>query len=280
MPAVVVRNEAGDRFDALAERIEAIAAETLPLVEAVTGLPLPDPIVIRTMTVRAWARDHRRSTKRLLFSEAEQFAPSLADVRTAALLRKGRLKTHRKLWPAIGGQAVLFEPGQPELVFLPEALRHAGRLDDTAFLNKALAHEQTHLAQYVASGGAAWAAQDTFFPVLRGVAGRAYGLLHEGHAYWADQQITTKIFGEPVTTDEASPHASARFLKVFTSPQRMAAVELYRQAVDNVARIINTEGLDAFNTVWTTPDLVPTTEEVADGLTGWPARFAGPEVTA
>ncbi|MFE9601474.1 hypothetical protein [Streptomyces hokutonensis] len=280
MPAVVVRNEAGDRFDALAERIEAIAVETLPLVEAVTGLPLPDPVVIRTMTVRNWTREHRRSTKRLLLSETEQLSPSFRDMRAAALLRKGRLKTHRKLWPAIGGQAVLFEPGQPELVFLPEALRHGDRLEDTPFLNKALAHEQTHLAQYVASDGAAWAAQDTFYPALRGVAGLAYGLLHEGHAYWADQQITTKIFGEPVTTDEASPHASARFLKVFASPQRLAAGELYRRAVDNVARIINAEGLDAFNAVWTTPDLVPTAGEAADGLATWPARFAGPGVTA
>ena len=280
MPTLEVRNEAGNRFDALAERIEAIAAETLPLVEAVTGLPLPDPVVIRTMTFRNFTREYRRSTKRLLFSEIEQLSPSLQDMRTATIQRKVRLKTHRNFWPAIGGQAVLFEPGQPELVFLPEALHHGGRLDDSPFLHKALAHEPTHLAQYVASGGAVWAAQDTFFPSLRGVAGRAYGLLLEGHAYWADQQITTKVFGEPVTTDEASPHASARFLKVFASPQRMAAVELYRQAVDNVAQIINTEGLDAFNTVWKTPDLVPTAEETADGLAAWRARFAGPGVTA
>lgn len=131
-----------------------------------------------------------------------------------------------------------------------------------------------------ATNGAVWAAQDTFFPALRGVAGRAYGFLLEGHAYGADQQITTKIFGEPVSTDEASPHASAHYLKFFSSPQRLAAVELHRRAVDNVAQIIDTEGLDAFNTVWTTPDLVPTAEDAADGLNAWRARFAGPGVTA
>ncbi|MET7490477.1 hypothetical protein [Streptomyces sp. NPDC005538] len=207
MPAVVVRHEAGKQFDPLAEQIEAVAAETLPLVEAVTALPLPDPVVIRTMTVPAWKKAHRRSTKRLLLAETEELAPSTHDLRTALVTRKLRLKVLRRQWPAIGAQAVLFEPGQPELVILPEALRHGGRLGDTPFLYKTLAHEPTHLAQYAASEGSVWAAQDTLYPALRGVADRAYGFLLEGHAYWADQQITAKILGEPVRTARVPPRA-------------------------------------------------------------------------
>ncbi|MEV6483347.1 hypothetical protein [Streptomyces sp. NPDC051576] len=275
MPAVVVRHEAGKQFDPLAERIEAVAAETLPLVEAVTALPLPDPVVIRTMTARAWRKAHRRSTKRLLLAETEELAPSTHDLRAALVTRKLRLKVLRRQWPAIGAQAVLFEPGQPELVILPEALRHGGRLDDTPFLYKTLAHEPTHLAQYAASEGRVWAAQDTLYPALRGVADRAYGLLLEGHAYWADQQITAKILGEPVRTGTDSPRTSARFRKLFTPAQRQADAELFASAVDSVAQIVETAGLDGFNRVWKSPDLVPSAEEAVGDLPAWQARFAG-----
>ncbi|MDQ0904481.1 hypothetical protein QFZ22_000466 [Streptomyces canus] len=274
MPSVDVRNEAGPRFDPLAARLDALAVETLPLVEAVTGLPLPDPVVIRTMTVRDWKREHRRSAKRQLHSETVELDVPLKALRQAGIQSAGRQRFRKRFWPTIGGQAVLFEPGRPELVLLPKALRHGGRLDDTAFLYKALGHEMTHLAQYAASDGAIWAAQDTFYPAQRGIADRDYGFLLEGHAYWADQQITTKILGAPVSTDEASPHSSRRYRKLAASPHRHAAVEQFRRACDTVSQIINSHGLDVFNQVWHRPDLVPTQKETSDDVAAWQARFS------
>jgi hypothetical protein len=275
MPAVVVRNEAGDRFDTLAERIEAIAAETLPLVEAVTGLPLPHPVVIRTMTVRNWTREHTRSIQRRLLVEAEEFQPSPEEAHVAAERQKSMLKTLRAYWPLMGGQAVTFKPGQSEVVILPEALRHAAQLHDTPFLSKLLAHAPTRLAQYVASEGTVWAAQDTFFPALRGVEGRDYGFLLEGHAYWAAQQITTKIFGEPVSTQQVPEHATARYRDLFASMQARGAEGQLRRAADSVGHIIAVDGLARFNRVWKSPELVPTVEEAASGGASWQGRFSG-----
>ncbi|MDQ0810209.1 hypothetical protein QFZ63_001923 [Streptomyces sp. B3I7] len=266
----IVRQEAGPDYAALGGRLERIAAETAPLVTAVTGLPLPDSIVIRTMTLPDWKRAHRHSSKQQLVVEALQLG---ATNRTKAKMhRLARLMGMRMLWPTILGQAVAFEPGRPELVIVPEALRHAGRLDDDPVLYKLLGHEMTHLAQDAASDGAMWAAQDSYFPNLRGTADRDHHFLLEGHAYWADQRITAKTFGEPVSTDEPSPHASARYLKLFTSPLRTPVVELQRRATDSVAQIIDAEGLDAFNRVWTTPALVPLKSETTTPEQ-WRRRF-------
>ncbi|MFD8897549.1 zinc-dependent metalloprotease [Streptomyces ardesiacus] len=266
----IVHQEAGSAYAALGERLERIAAEAAPLVTAVTGLPLPDSIVIRTMTVRDWKRAHRRSSKQRLVTEALQLGA--ASRTKARMRRRASLVGMRMLWPTMLGQAVAFEPGHPELVIVPEALQHAGRLDDNPVLYKLLGHEMTHLAQDAVSGGAVWAAQDSYFPDLRGTADRDYHFLLEGHAYWADRQITAKTFGEPVSTDEPSPHASARYLKLFTSPLRTPVVDLQRRATDSVAQIIDAEGLDVFNRVWTTPDLVPLKSETSTPEL-WRRRF-------
>lgn len=69
MHSIVVRNQAGRRYETLAARLNAIADETLPLVEDITGLPLPDPVVIRLIRPRAWRTSHARRHKRLLSAE-------------------------------------------------------------------------------------------------------------------------------------------------------------------------------------------------------------------
>ncbi|QNP74956.1 hypothetical protein IAG44_39770 [Streptomyces roseirectus] len=266
----LVRQEAGPEYDALGKRLEKIAAVTAPLVTAVTGLPMPESVVIRTMTVHEWKQAHRRSSEHLLRTEALQLG---ATSRTKARLRRRiQLAVMNRMWPVVLGQSVPLEPGHPELVILPEALKHAGRLDDDPVLHKILGHEMTHLAQDAAGDGTVWTAQDTYFPDLRGIADRDYHFLLEGHAYWADQQITTRLYGTPVCTDKPSPYASARYLKLFNSRLRTQIVEVQRRATDSVARIIATEGLDAFNRVWTTPTLVPLKSETSTPEL-WRRRF-------
>lgn len=280
MPVLVIRNEAGDRFEALAECLKATAVETLPLVERVTGLPLPDPVVIRTMTVRNWTRAHRRSMQERLLAEAQQLHPSREEMHAAAVMRMAMLKAQRTFWPLTGGETVMLTPGQPEVLILPQALEHAGRLDDTPFLSKLLAHEQTRLAQYAASEGEVRETQQTFFPDLRGVTGRAYDFLMQGHAGWADRQITARLFSEPVPNEQVTARASARYRDLFATPQHQKAAQQARQAGDSVARIITAEGLAHFNQVWKNPDLVPTIEETTSDLAAWQKRFARPGVTA
>ncbi|MET8948798.1 hypothetical protein ABZX30_36110, partial [Streptomyces sp. NPDC004542] len=227
-------------------------------------------IVIHTMTPSDWESAHERSSEQFLAAEAVQLGVTFKM--KAKIKRQVRIASMRMLWPAMLGQAVAFEPGHPELVIVPEALQHAGQLNNDPVLHKLLGHEMTHLAQYAASEGAMWAAQDSYFPDHRGIADREYQWLLEGHAYWADRRITSKIFGEPVSTDEPSPDASARYLTLYTSPLRAPIVEMQRRATDSVTQIIDTYGLEGFNRVWTTPDLVPLKAETSAPEI-WQKRF-------
>ncbi|MEU1296071.1 hypothetical protein ABZ439_26980 [Streptomyces sp. NPDC005840] len=257
----IIHQEAGSAYDSLGERLDRIAAETAPLVRNVTQLDLPEPVVIRTMKVPHWKKAHRRASKDQLKRESREIGASSQS--EAKRIRRQRLFSMRILWPTMLGQAVELEPGKPELLILPEALQLAGRLGDDPVLYKILAHEMTHLAQYCASGGAVWAAQDTLYPSLRGTEERDYSFLLEGHAYWADRQVTAKLFGKPVSTDEPSPDASSLYLKMFKSPLRSEAVERDRRSLDSVTSILEATGAATFNRVWTDPDLTPLKSETS-----------------
>ncbi|MFE7133840.1 zinc-dependent metalloprotease [Streptomyces sp. NPDC057638] len=272
MPQIDIRLTAGRAHRDFGERLRAVAEETVPVVEAVTQLPLPDPVVIRTLTPRRWLRDHKRSTKRRLTLEMTELGlsavrPHLGSARASVLGGVAFLRTH---WVAIGGQAVEYAPDRPEVVICPEALRHCGRLDDLSMLYKIVAHEVTHLAQYAASGGAVWRAQSTHFPALRGTTDLDYHWLLEGHAYAMDQRITAKILGAPVRTDTTSPRASARHREVVTEDTHRAQLRHLDQAADGVEGAIDRLGLDTFNRIWTSPDLIPLEQE-----TGMPEQWWG-----
>ncbi len=253
----IVRQEVGLRFAKWGEQLEAIASETAPIVTAVTGLTLPDPVVIHTMTLRDWKKAHNRSSKRRMRAERTRLNPSVGDRLKGAGRRRASLMFMGTFWPLMMGESVEFEPGCPELVVVPEALELSGRIDDLPVLHKVLGHEMTHLAQHRASDGAVWAAQESFFPKLAGTADRDYKFLMEGHAYWADQQITAQIFGEPVSTDEVSASASDRYRKLYDHPLRKPLMEMQRRATSHVTQLIEKEGISFFNRVWSDPRRVP-----------------------
>ncbi|MEK8146334.1 hypothetical protein NKH18_48970 [Streptomyces sp. M10(2022)] len=179
--------------------------QTAPLVEAVTGLALPDTVVVRTTTARQWQAAHRRQDKGRLRAEGRELRPSRSSRRDAKAEVTALRKDRRIIWPTIGAEVVEDRQGRPELVILAQAMREAGRLNDEPTLHKIIAHEMTHLAQHTASNGSIWQLMHTLYPNERGIANRNYNFLVEGHAYWADQQITTKLLGAPVPTGEISP---------------------------------------------------------------------------
>ncbi|WP_437054817.1 hypothetical protein [Streptomyces sp. enrichment culture] len=266
-----MRHEAGSEFVDLGHRLAVICAEIAPVVEQVTELALPDQMVIRTMTVPDWQQAHRQRTGRRLFAEFEELRPTSDEKHQAGERRRVLLKFQSLFWPTLPAESVEFVSGCPELVVLPEALRHAGRLDDDPALYRICAHELTRLAQYEASGGAVWRVPDTFFPQLRGIQGRDFGALVEGHACWADQQVTSALFGAPVSTDEPCACASLRYRVLHTSPLRMASVAGQRTATATVAQLIRLEGLGFFNRVWKDLTLTPlVSDTTADA---WHQRF-------
>ncbi|MET9566797.1 zinc-dependent metalloprotease [Streptomyces tauricus] len=268
----VVRQNAGPEFDELADRLSAIADVTGPLIETVTGLRLPDSAVIHLMTFDNWKKAHELRSEQRLSDEAAQFDIGVMGKLKAQHHRGLQLAVRFKFWPMMAGEAVDFVPGDPELVIVPEALRHAGRLHDDPALHKLVAHEGTHLAQYAANGGGIWHDQESFFRQERGVADRIYAFLVEGHAYWADAQITTKIFGAPVTTDEASPDASETWRKLASSPLPQKTKANLLRSTEAVAQLIDDVGVDVFNQVWIQPDLLPTAADCEQPET-WRRRF-------
>ncbi|MDV9188544.1 hypothetical protein R6L23_10000 [Streptomyces sp. SR27] len=272
MRTLLVHHDAGRRFDGLADRLDAVMKRTAPLVEMVTGLALPDTVVIRTMTVRKWLSAHRRNDRALLLAEDRELQPSPSDRRTAKSGAKVRRRSRRIMWPGIGAQVVDFDRGRPEMVVLPQALREAGRLDDEPVLQKIVAHEMTHLAHFALGAGSPWDLMTTRYAGLRGVGDRDFSFLVEGHAYWTDQQITTKLLGAPVPTAEISPHATLRYRALAATPQRNATLAYFTRAASAVGTIIDAQGLDVFNGVWSDPELVPLRSET-DTPDLWIRRF-------
>ncbi|UFQ99874.1 hypothetical protein KBP30_00935 [Streptomyces sp. Go40/10] len=272
MTRTVVHHEAGPRFDDLAERLQAVVEPIAPLVEAVTRLTLPDTVVIRTMTPRQWLAVHRRQDRRQLRAEARELDPSRCARRSAKAETRSLRKARRSVWPGIGAQVLEPRQGHPEVAVLPQALREAGRLNDEPVLHKVVAHELTHIAQYATTDGAAWRLMKTFYADQRGIADRDFSFLLEGHAYWADRQITTKLFGAPVPTAEISPHATLRYRSLAETSHHREVLKRLSTASDSVAQIIDAAGLDVFNQVWTTPSLVPKKSETRTPEL-WCARF-------
>ncbi|MGW0924946.1 zinc-dependent metalloprotease [Streptomyces sp. NPDC002755] len=269
---ITVHHDAGRRFNNLAQRVEAVAAETAPLVEAVTGLVLPDTVVIRTMSPRAWLKAHQRRSAQLLRAEARELHAPRRRKRQAKVQHYLQCNARHRAWRLIGAQVVDFHPGQIELVILPQSMHEAGRLNNPAVLTKVICHELTHVAQHATDNGAMWRLQDSYYPELRGTADRDYAFLVEGHAYWADRQITTKLLGAPVSLKDISPHATHRYKDLAENPHRAETLEYFTKAVDSVEEIVTTHGLDAFNQVWHRPDLVPTRDEASTPI-GWIRRF-------
>ncbi|MFK0284230.1 hypothetical protein ACIQVL_27740 [Streptomyces sp. NPDC090499] len=276
MTSAVVRNEAGRRYDGLAERFKTIAGETLPLVESVTELSLPPVVTIRLMAPRAVRKAHARRRRRLWRSESFELDASAADMRQGLAVIKALTKSYRQTWFPTGAQSVLFTPGQPEIAVVPRALWEGGVLNNERFHYTTVAHEATHLAQYAATQGKAWAGMDTLVPHLRGIADRDYGFLLEGHAYWADSQITTKLLGPPQDSTWPSPHASLRFKTLATAWKKSKKGDYREHTAPSVEAIVDAYGLARFNTVWEClPELVPTRAETQTPAE-WAHRFSVP----
>ncbi|MFF4859956.1 hypothetical protein ACFY2N_34320 [Streptomyces rubiginosohelvolus] len=254
-------HKAGKEFDELAERIGVLVEQAAPLVEEVTNLRLPESVVIRTMTWRKWHRSVSRRFRRELGAETGELRPSITAIVRAQLGVKAGLAALRTEWVGIGAETIDFR-GQPEILVLPQALREAGRLNDDQSLLKVVAHELTHVAQRHHAPNAARLVQ-TRFPDERGVTDRDYSFLFEGHAYWADSQVTTKLLGAPVPIAEISPHSTLRYRAMAERPERAAALRHVETARDSVSAAISVLGLDRFNDVWRDRDLVPLKSETS-----------------
>jgi hypothetical protein len=271
-----VHQEAGAQFDELGRRIEEMLPEVLPLVRSVTSLPMPEVLTIRLMKAKAWLKLRQREEKKFLVSETKELevGPQAAMVANRAF--KDRQRSRAAVQDMIGAQTFQDRHGRPHILLLPETLAKAGLLVGDDFLCKTLGHELVHGAQHEAGKGRLFTLQDSFFPHLRRSQNLHWSFLMEGHAIWADRQITTRILGYEVPLGPNEKHAEPKYLEaLYQIKGREKSLQVYGDGARAVADIVQTHGLESFNRLWSDPDLlfVPTFHQ-AENPAEWCARFS------
>jgi hypothetical protein len=271
-----VLQDAGAKFDELGHRIEEMLPDVLPLVSSVTSLSIPDDLTIRLLKRSAWLKLRRREEKKFLLREVKELelAPQVAMQANRTL--KDRHRNRVASQALIGAQTVHDKHGRPHVLLLPENLDQAGLLVGDDYLCKTVGHELVHGAQHEASKGWLFTVQDSFFPHLRRSQNLHWSFLLEGHAIWADQQITTRLLGHEVPLGPNERHASPQYMEALRQIKgREEALQTYRDGARAVSDIVQTHGLESFNRLWPDPNLlfVPTFHQ-AENPSQWCERFS------
>ncbi|MFE2595963.1 zinc-dependent metalloprotease [Streptomyces sp. NPDC057617] len=265
---IEVRDET-DCHASLREQIEDIVIEVAPLVADVTGLSLPSRVVYRLITPTVWKHESIEAIWALLARDIAELSPSGARRTEAKTDVQVQTRLIPLVWPLVMGQTIETGTGtQTHLV--PATLKHTGVLSDERFLCQVVVHELVRQMQH-AAGANGWR---TFMPDLRGLADRAISHLIEGHARWADQLVTAKLFGTPV--DAGLAPWSDLYRKSSQHPEVKDMWEQrhipYRQGTQFVGAVVAVGGTDAVNRIWGDREMIPRTHEILDpGL--WLQRY-------
>lgn len=281
MTAFDIRDETGDH-QALAARIEKAARQAAPLVEEVTGLPLPT-VRISLMDRQAWV-DKSIGPLAAAVAEAERSGDTdravMARAQSAALQMELRLFWILRRGLSVSEQS-LDGTCSARYLMVPDAVRHRGLVRVPLGLERTIVHECVHQAQISTSGG-------RVVPPQGG--GRDPGAFTCGHADWAEAQITHTLWGAAPTDERLRPslryrrsawlrRMQIRVAEALTSTQveRPPRVPRVTEADPSVTHFVGTTiaraGLSAWNfAVWRDPSSVPAPEEVRDPV-AWMTRM-------
>ncbi|TXL83952.1 zinc-dependent metalloprotease [Streptomyces sp. IB2014 016-6] len=277
-----IRHEAGAEADALVARIAGIAEQVVPVLEEVTDLPVGPGAVIRILTPDAWAVAQAmhlaRGTQRDI-TDLDLTPEQIEQCRNRA---RATAEEARLVWPLVMGSTVEAMDGTPHVLLVPEALGHCGVEEPELF--KVIAHELNRIAQHRAGDGAAFLAQSTAFPALRGLKGVMAPYFLSGHSRWADLKVTTRLLGREVNEDTGWQSETYRHLKQqqvrehYSGPQAKAAAPgparaAYVDGAQWIRTVVNRVGTGAVNRAWKDTTLMPTWAETADP-DAWIARVA------
>lgn len=265
MTDVKVLHETG-KHGYLHERVESILDEVVPVVRETTRLELPDVVVFRIVDGETWQTDSESDltgfVSRFRARRPRSHAPAIGLVERVSL---GRF---RKVAPLLGGVLVMGATTagpaeQSQTMLVPEALAHSGVLSSPYYLTQLVVHELVHHAQSLATcHREVWAAEKPAALLRAG----AIKFVEEGHAYWADQEVTRRLFGEPkdIHTAPASIHSDvyqdAMKNKIIARMRR--GPDIYTEGRKIVTAAIEAVGPPLFNRVWTDLSLLPTKHEL------------------
>ncbi|MFD9441823.1 zinc-dependent metalloprotease [Streptomyces sp. NPDC060006] len=249
----------------LRDRILGILDTVAPHVAQTTGLPLPAEIRYRLLTPNRWRTEHRHITRRVLDRDItdlkltpQEISRTRKRVRTAGLIPV-------LTWPFTPTDTHQAADGQHETILTPTAWRHAGLLVDEPALHQVVTHALVHHLQAEARNSTVW---KTFFPDKRGMSDvphRSPAFVLEGHAHWADQQITRRLFGTPADHRHAPKSWRYRLHHSLPAIHRLGPSRAaYEKGTALIARAVEAHGTHVVNRVWKDISLLPTAEEIAD----------------
>ncbi|MET9976294.1 zinc-dependent metalloprotease [Streptomyces microflavus] len=265
MTDVKVLDETG-KHGYLQERIESILDEVVPVVRETTRLELPALVVFRIVAPETWQTDSEADltgfVSRFRARRPRWHAPAIGLVERVSL---GRF---RKVAPLLGGVLVMGATTagpaeQSQTMLVPAALAHSGVFSSSYYLTQLVIHELVHHAQNLATlHREVWAAEKPSALLRAG----SIKFVEEGHAYWADQEVTRRLFGEPkdVHTAPASiqsgVYQDALKNKIIARMRR--GPDIYTEGRQLVTTAIEAVGPSLFNRLWTDLSLLPTKSEL------------------
>ncbi|WP_247706732.1 zinc-dependent metalloprotease [Streptomyces liliiviolaceus] len=261
----------------LRDRIREVLERVAPHVAETTGLPLPAQARYRLLPPKAWREEFRLNAHRILARDIAELDPTPAEIDATRVVLKGAGAAAVLVWPLVLGSTHKAADGQHETVIAPTTWRHAGLLADDPAIHQVVAHELVHHLQAKARAGEVW---KTFFPARRGLENiprDSFTYVLEGHATWADQQVTGRLFGTPA--DHRQARKSWRY-RLHDNPviRRLGpSREAYEQGAALIARAVQAHGTHSVNRIWKDVSLLPTAEELADPA-AW-ARRLWPQAT-
>jgi len=261
------------RHPELADRLSTILHTVAPLAQETTGLPLPPEVRYRLLTPKDWRKASIQDKERILTQDLRDLELAPEEGAAVSLHLKAARAFLTLVWPLVCGETHVAADGQSETIIAPRALHHTGLLAAEQCLTQLIAHELTHHLQIAAHSGTVW---DTYFPGKRGItAGSSISTVLEGHARWADQQVTARLFGAPVAFETQARRSWRARLTASLPGIRKAGPSraAYEQGARLIRHAVDAHGSDLVNRVWKDTSLLPTGEEIAAPDT-WVQRIA------
>ncbi|MEH0415917.1 zinc-dependent metalloprotease [Streptomyces sp. B21-083] len=250
------------RHPDLAEQIDRILHRVAPTVEETTNLPFPQEVRFRLLTPKAWRAETHRSRHRILARDIADLKLTPQDIDAIRVVLRITSFVPALVWPLVLGSTLETDDGSRETIIAPRALHHGGLLVDEPALHQLVAHELVHQIQADGQSGAVWT---TYFPQKRGINGRGASTVIEGHANWADHQVTARLFGSPADARHSPKSWRYRAHMAIPGIQRLGPSRAaYEQGSLLIERAVAAGGTDLVNQIWKDPVFLPTEEETAD----------------
>ncbi|MBV6697306.1 zinc-dependent metalloprotease [Kitasatospora aureofaciens] len=270
MIEIVVEQQAGGRWDAMADEARGLVPELAGPVQDITGLDLGPEVHLRLVNPDDFALQHEAYVRRV--REAVLAGDALAAIadpvrrqKAEAALRTGAAVsagTNRRISCVPSARMIQYGDGRSVVLLAPAQL-------PTGSLRAALAHMLTHQAQIRAGGPMPGVDAVAALLVHRAGGGTreddpVLGALWEGHARWT----TGRVLGRDAAGERLTGLAGRLLARL---PGVRAELDTHDRAETFVRYLVESSGTATVNRIWTDHTLIPTRRELTTPAT-WLTR--------